>query len=83
VLMRARIWAWAPDELKLRAWPKLKDSFAEQAVSAGLDPARAFPIPRGYVETKSETKGEIEKDSLDSPEPTQDNAKDSAEKGRG
>jgi hypothetical protein len=50
VLMRARIWAWAPDELKLRAWPKLKDSLAEQATAAGLDPARAFPMPKGYVE---------------------------------
>jgi hypothetical protein len=52
VLMRARIWAWAPDELKLRAWPKLKDSLAEQATAAGLDPARAFPMPKGYVEEK-------------------------------
>jgi hypothetical protein len=52
VLMRARIWAWAPDELKIRAWPKLKDSLAEQAVAAGLDPVRAFPRPRGYVEEK-------------------------------
>jgi hypothetical protein len=50
VLMRARIWAWAPDELKLRAWPKLKDSLADQATAAGLDPARAFPMPKGYVE---------------------------------
>jgi len=52
VLMRARIWAWAPEELKIRAWPKLKDSLAEQATSAGLDPARAFPMPKGYVEEK-------------------------------
>jgi hypothetical protein len=51
-LMRARIWAWAPDELKLRAWPKLKDSLTEQATAAGLDPARAFPMPKGYVEEK-------------------------------
>jgi hypothetical protein len=52
VLMRASIWAWAPDELKLRAWPKLKDSLAEQATAVGLDPARAFPMPNGYVEEK-------------------------------
>jgi hypothetical protein len=52
VLMRARIWAWAPEELKERAWPKLKDSLAEQATAAGLDPARAFPMPKGYVEEK-------------------------------
>ncbi|NCX99330.1 MAG: hypothetical protein EBX35_12330, partial [Planctomycetia bacterium] len=50
VLMRARIWAWAPDRIKERAWPKLKDSLAEQATAAGLDPARAFPKPKDYVE---------------------------------
>jgi hypothetical protein len=58
VLMRARIWAWAPDELKLRAWPKLKDSLAEQATAAGLDPARAFPMPTGNVEEKRDGGGE-------------------------
>lgn len=58
VLMRARIWAWAPDELKLRAWPKLKDSLAEQATAAGLDPARAFPMPKGYVEEKKDAGAE-------------------------
>jgi|GEM_PF-448747 len=52
VLMRARIWAWAPEELKERAWPKLKDALIEQATAAGLDPARAFPMPKGYVEEK-------------------------------
>jgi hypothetical protein len=58
VLMRARIWAWAPDELKLRAWPKLKDSLAEQATAAGLDPTRAFPMPKGYVEEKKDAGAE-------------------------
>lgn len=50
VMMRARIWAWAPDELKLRAWPKIKKSLEDQATAADLDPARAFPKPEGYVE---------------------------------
>jgi hypothetical protein len=58
VLMRARIWAWAPEELKERAWPKLKDSLAEQATAAGLDPARAFPMPKGYVEEKQDASTE-------------------------
>jgi len=53
-LMRARIWAWAPDELKIRAWPKLKDALAEQAAAAGLDPARAFPQPKGFVEQQKD-----------------------------
>lgn len=52
VLLRARIWAWAPEDLKIRAWPKLREPLAEQAVAAGLDPARAFPRPRGFVEEK-------------------------------
>jgi hypothetical protein len=52
VLMRARIWAWAPEELKIRAWPKLRESLSTQATAAGLDPVRAFPRPRGYVEEK-------------------------------
>lgn len=52
VLMRARIWAWAPEDLKVRVWPKLRESLAEQATAAGLDPARAFPRPRGFVEEK-------------------------------
>jgi len=52
VLMRARIWTWAPEELKERAWPKLKDSLIEQATAAGLDPTRAFPMPKGYAEEK-------------------------------
>ena len=63
VLMRARIWAWAPEELKIRAWPKLKDSFTAQAVAGGLDPARAFPKPKGFVEEKVE-------DTNDSPNDT-------------
>lgn len=58
VLMRARIWAWAPEELKFRAWPKLKDSLAEQATAAGMDPARAFPMPKGYVEEKQGPRGD-------------------------
>jgi hypothetical protein len=53
VLMRARIWAWAPEELKVRAWPKLEESLAEQATAAGLDPARAFPRPRSLAAGKT------------------------------
>jgi hypothetical protein len=70
VMTRARIWAWAPEELKIRAWPKLKDSLAEQATAAGLDPNRAFPQPKGYVEEK--------KDVLEEAPAEEDDAKPAA-----
>jgi hypothetical protein len=69
VLMRARIWAWAPEELKIRAWPKLRKSLTEQAVSAGLDPARAFPSPKGFVEEKVEGTSDSPNDTIDTNEP--------------
>jgi hypothetical protein len=47
VLVRARIWAWAPEELKARNWLQLRELLASQAAAAGLDPARAFPAPPG------------------------------------
>jgi len=67
VLMRARIWAWAPEELKIRAWPKLKDSLTEQAVAGGLDPARSFPKPKGYEDDKAEDKNDTRKDTDNTP----------------
>jgi hypothetical protein len=45
LLVRARIWAWAPDEMKKRIWPRLGEALVAQAGEAGLDPARAFPAP--------------------------------------
>ena len=45
VLIRARIWAWAPDELKARNWAQLGETLTAQAKAEGLDPARAFPQP--------------------------------------
>ena len=63
VLLRARIWAWAPEELKIRAWPKLKDSLTAQAVAGGLDPARSFPKPKGYQEDKNGDKAEDKNDT--------------------
>jgi hypothetical protein len=74
VLMRARIWAWAPEELKIRAWPKLKDSLAEQATAAGLDPARAFPMPKGYVEEKRDLPEEKSPPSIPQAKATGDAA---------
>jgi hypothetical protein len=47
LLVRARIWAWAPDVLRERAWPKFGAMLHVQAEAAGFDPARAFPIPPG------------------------------------
>ncbi len=51
LMVRARIWAWAPDALKARVWPTIGESLALQAEAAGFDPARAFPMPPG-VEAK-------------------------------
>ncbi len=45
VLVRARMWAWAPEELRERTWPKLETVLTAHAEAAGLDPARAFPAP--------------------------------------
>jgi hypothetical protein len=47
LLVRARIWAWAPDEMKKRMWPRIGDALVAQAGAGGLDPARAFPAPAG------------------------------------
>jgi hypothetical protein len=63
VMMRARIWAWAPDELKLRAWPKIRKSLEDQATAADLDPARAFPEPEGYVEDQKPDDKQDEQDN--------------------
>jgi len=45
LLVRARIWAWAPDALRERCWPRLGETLSLQAEAAGLDPVRAFPPP--------------------------------------
>jgi len=45
ILVRARIWAWAPDTLRERTWPALGEALVVQAEAADLDPARAFPPP--------------------------------------
>lgn len=49
VLVRARIWAWAPEELKGQVWESLADTFADHCKMTGLDVARAFPKPAGAV----------------------------------
>ena len=46
ILVRARIWAWAPEQLRARSWPRLEETLVAQAETAGLDPARAFPPPK-------------------------------------
>jgi hypothetical protein len=46
ILVRARIWAWAPEQLRARSWPRLEETLVAQAEAAGLDPARAFPPPK-------------------------------------
>jgi hypothetical protein len=47
LLVRARIWAWAPAEIKARVWERLGPTLTTQASAAGLDPALAFPPPAG------------------------------------
>lgn len=48
LLVRARIWAWAPDEIKNRVWGRIGEPLTVQAEAAGLDPARAFPPPADW-----------------------------------
>ena len=50
LLLRARMWQWAPEELKIRAWPNLREEFVKQAVEGGLEPEQVFPKPTGYKE---------------------------------
>jgi len=45
ILVRARVWSWAPEQLRSRSWPRLEETLVAQAEAAGLDPARAFPPP--------------------------------------
>lgn len=45
VLVRARIWAWAPESLRNRAWARIGATLVAHAEAVGLDPARAFPVP--------------------------------------
>lgn len=47
VLVRARIWAWAPEALRARSWPRVGEFLRSRAEAAGLDPDRAFPPPDG------------------------------------
>jgi hypothetical protein len=46
ILVRARIWARAPDQLRERSWPRLEETLVTQSKEAGLDAARAFPPPK-------------------------------------
>ena len=45
VLVRARIWAWAPDALRDRVWPSIGPTLVAHAEAVGLDPTLAFPVP--------------------------------------
>lgn len=45
VMLRARIWAWAPDKLRTESYEPLAETLRGQAEAAGLDPDRAFPRP--------------------------------------
>lgn len=57
VLVRARIWAWTPDELKQRVWGRLGETLRSQATADGVDPDRAFPSPPGMAEASTPPPG--------------------------
>jgi hypothetical protein len=63
IMVRARIWAWAPTQLRERAWPAIGELLGVQAEAAGLDPERAFPMPPGLK--KPEKDGQSEPDTGD------------------
>ena len=67
VLVRARIWAWAPEELKTEVWEQLADTFTNHCKATGLDVARAFPKPAG-VATKKDAAAPAESGD---PQPTE------------
>ena len=45
LLERARIWAWAPEAMKARTWPKLSEPLTAACAAEGFDAAKAFPPP--------------------------------------
>ncbi len=54
VLVRARIWAWAPDTLRASCFAEMREPLRAEAEAAGIDPDRAFPAPAG-AEPAAET----------------------------
>jgi hypothetical protein len=45
VLTRARVWAWAPEKLRVATYEALAETLQNEASAAGVDPRRAFPAP--------------------------------------
>lgn len=45
VLVKARIWSWAPETLRRATHGELAATLRAEAEAAGLDPDRAFPVP--------------------------------------
>lgn len=45
VITRARIWAWAPEQLRLATYESLSQTLHAHSLAAGLDPVKAFPEP--------------------------------------
>ena len=54
ILLRARMWAWAPEQLRQSVYQSTKDTLERQALAADLDPLRAFPPPQGDDQSASE-----------------------------
>jgi len=70
---RARIWAWAPEDLRERAWQTVGSVLVEHARGAGLDPIRAFPPPADptvqAVAERGDQPGESAPAEVTSPDP--------------
>jgi hypothetical protein len=49
LLVRARVWAWAPDPLKAGSFEAVGEQLRSEASQAGLDPDRAFPVPEAVA----------------------------------
>jgi hypothetical protein len=46
VLARSRMWAWAPEPMKVAVYDSLAETLVAAAEAGGLDPLRAFPEPK-------------------------------------
>jgi hypothetical protein len=63
LLLRARIWSWAPETLRVKAYDAVAATLAEQATAAGLAPERAFPAPSSNDEKSGENPAVSDEDT--------------------
>jgi hypothetical protein len=67
LLERARIWAWAPEPMKERTWPKLAEPLAAACAAEGFDAQRAFPPPSRAAAARDGAKPTAEDDEKAAP----------------